>query len=171
MTEPFERAAFHETGHAAACIALGLKISSITIERTVTVDRTGWEAFAGLTHVHLGDPVTSAIVCLAGPAASARLSPGDSQTGMDGDYRCADTAIDAATGECSSFPSISAYACRRAKIALRARAAAEQIAEHHWPEIEAIANALLVRRTITGNAAVELFELSLCARQGRRWAL
>jgi hypothetical protein len=170
MTEQFARAAFHESGHAAACIVLGLRVSSVTIERTVTTDRNGWEAFAGVTQVDLGDPLCTAIVCLAGPAASRRLSAGDTQTGMEGDYRRADKAIDAATGECNSFPNLSVYGCRRANIALQVRASAEQIAEHHWPEIVAIANALLECKTIGGDAAVQLFERSLHSRGGRVWA-
>jgi hypothetical protein len=164
-----ERTAFHESGHAAACIVLGLRVSSVTVERTVTTDRNGWEAFAGLTQVGLGDPLCTAIVCLAGPAASKRLSAGDNRAGMEGDFRRADEAIDAATGECNSFPSLSVYACRRANIALQVRAAAEQIAAHHWPEIVALANALLERKTIGGDAAVQLFERSLRTRRGRVW--
>jgi hypothetical protein len=168
MTEQFKRAAYHESGHVVASIALGQKVFSITIERTVTVHRDGWEAFAGLTRADLGGPMSTAIVYLAGPAASMRLSPGDNQTGMEGDFRHADKAIDAATGECSSFPNVSVYACRRANISLQARAAAERIAEHYWPEIAAIADALLERKTIGGDAAVQLFERSLHTRRGRQ---
>jgi hypothetical protein len=154
----------------AACIALGLKVTSITIERTVTIDRDGWELFAGLTQAHLGDPLCDAIVCLAGPATSARLSPGDNRVGMESDYLRADKAIDAATGDCSSYPNVSAFARRHANITLHVRATAEQIAEHHWPEIVAIANALLERKTIAGDVAIQLFERSLHTRGGRTWA-
>jgi hypothetical protein len=165
-----ERTAFHEAGHAAACIALKLRLSSVTIERTTIDDRSGWEVFAGVTQVDLVDPLRSAIVFLAGPAASRRLFAGDNRTGMEGDFRRADEAIDAATGECSSFPSLSIYACRRADVAHQVRAAATQIAEHHWPEIVAIANALVERKTIGGDAAVQLFDRSLHTRGGRVWA-
>jgi ATP-dependent Zn protease len=156
-----EATAFHEAGHAVAALSVGLKVVSITIERTVR-GGSNWQIFAGLTQVHLdeADAQRTALVYLAGPAASKRYRD-EYQPGMDEDFLAADRAIDAAAGECRS---ISAYAHRRARIALHVRAAALHIAEGYWPEVSAIANALLELKTIEGDAVVRIFERSLRAR-------
>ena len=154
-----ERTAFHEAGHAAAFAALGIALERVTIERSA--------GFAGRTVPALseaGDPLHHAIAALAGPEATRRWDPARFDWRDEKDFLAADEAIGRATSEWRSFPSIGAYASRRATITLRVREAAEQLVERHWAEIESIANALLVFGTLHGEALARIFERSLRAR-------
>ena len=160
MTQQLERTAFHESGHAVAFAALGIRVERVTIERSA--------GFAGRTvpalGIESGDPLHHAIAALAGPEATRQWNPTRLDWRDEQDFLAAEAAIDRAAGEWRSFPSIGAYASRRAMIALDVRAAAEQLVERHWTEIQTIANALLVWQTLEGEALARIFARSLAAR-------
>jgi len=160
-----ERTAFHEAGHATAAVALGLSVPRVTVERSTVIQRGTWERYAGLTELSSSeDAVSFAIVCFAGPAASARYCPGDT-TDMESDFRAAEEAIDAAVRrELPSRPTLSTYARRRAVIAMYVKSHAERLVADHWIEIRAMANALLACRTLAGDAVLRIFERSLRER-------
>jgi len=157
--------AIHESAHAIASCLFNLKLVSVSIQRSIIAQRDGtWARFAGLTELSSSeDAVSFAIVCLAGPAASKRFGDED-ESGMKGDFRGADDGIDRATGELRSFPSIGAYARRRAALTLHVRAEAERIVEERWREIDTIALQLLQRQSLDGAEVKRLFNSSLRSR-------
>jgi hypothetical protein len=158
-----ERVAHHESGHTVAALVLGLRVESVTIERGGT--------FIGQAVVHLGTPISTAVVYLAGPAASMRLNPDDLPNRMEVDYETADKAIDTYVGDSRGFPSLSAYAVRRAHITGKVRGAVAQLIEHHWPEIGALARALQEQKTIGGEAAADIYARSLRSRGVTPWSV
>jgi hypothetical protein len=164
-----QRAAYHESGHAAAAVVLGLSVSSVTIERSTVIKRAGeWERYAGRTEMSLGDAVSHAVAALCGPAATRRWDPARLDWRDENDFLRAEQCIDLAVGD---LRDISAFARRRAMFVLHVRSQAEKLAEDHWPEIRSIAAELLAARTLRGEAVERLFQDSLRARGGRIAAL
>ena len=80
----------------------------------------------------------------------------------DGDFLRAEQCIDLATGECEN---LSAFAIRRATICQRVNSRVEELLTRHWPEVAAIAGALLDRTTLRGDEVARIFERSLRERE------
>lgn len=141
-----EAIAYHETGHAVAMIALGVKVLDVTIDRPDG-------QLGGCTRHVPGLPPNNGqgiVISLAGPVAQLRRCPG---SWLPDEY--SPLSDDAKANK------VIAYI---AKVdggdAKKMRAAAEQKAARlvadHWPEIERVAETLLKRGTLTGDQIMEL---------------
>jgi hypothetical protein len=173
-----EAVAIHEGGHAAAAVALGLEVLSASIGRaTAWATRDGWESWADVEYISGPDTdVHAAIVSLAGPEASKRWCPDrwqpGTQTGSGSDFLDAARALDRDADRYQHL-GIAQYAVRRATIVLDVRAKAEQLVAYYWPEVQAIARALLEARTLHGDTVRRVFNDSFRARRGepRHWRI
>lgn len=159
MTMELERTAYHEAGHAVAYRVLGLGVKWVTIERDLLSKTAG--RVMPLIGFETGEVAENhAVACLAGAIAVREWDPErlDWRYGAEDDFRRADEQIDAAVG--GDTKDISSYALRRASISMRVREQAERLVNDHWSEIQALASALLVERTIQGDQLARIIRRS-----------
>jgi hypothetical protein len=151
-----ESTAFHEAGHAAAAFHLGVAVKEVSIVPDIGAERLGHCAGYGYPDWFSPDALIDdrsralaereIIVMFAGPAAEARARGRRDHVGAGGDdYRY---AIDLASRFCGSIEETTAYV---AWLALRAQNLIHD--PFVWFGVEALAAALLARRTLTGRKA------------------
>lgn len=101
-----------------------------------------------------------AIADLAGAEATRRAAPKrkDWKAGAESDYREAAFRLNDITEDGQSIDLLFKYAHRRCAL----------LVEHYWPEIQAVARALLKSRTLTAERAVTIIRKSLQARSATR---
>jgi len=98
-----------------------------------------------------------AIMCFAGAEAVRQLTRAcDPDAGADDDRRNAASDLETLTTDVETFDLLVALAKRRCVL----------LVEYYRPEIEAIARALLAKRTLNGRAVHKIFEASLTRRRG-----
>lgn len=160
--------AHHEAGHAVLqfCLNLGC------VQVTIVPDHE--KGFAGVAN-HGGEWPTDedaeqlrtfaeeafflrhAIADYAGAEACRRAGYTDWRLGADDDYRNAMDMVNRITHDAESIRHLDAIARRRAVV----------LVEYYWPEIEAVATALLESKTLTGEDVSRIVRESLLARRGR----
>jgi Peptidase family M41 len=149
-----EAIAYHEAGHAVACVVHHVRVRKATIVPDAEV----------LGHVSHANPYGGVrldvenssrrarfrverdiLISLAGDAAERKFC-NRRRFGAGSDY---DRAVDAASYLCSSAEATEAYVNWLA-------VTASDWAEGHWPAIEKVAKALLQHKTLTGARVREL---------------
>lgn len=163
-----ESTAVHEAGHAVLHIALGLGLKHVTIvpnyeEETAGASTHGGE-FGGeededTLRLFAEDAfwLRHAMACYAGAEAVRQLRPNhpEPEAGAADDFHNAAIAINKITMDEASIDLYFKLAERRCTV----------LVEHYAPEIEALAAELVVRETLTGEEAREVFRKSLSARR------
>ncbi len=145
--ENLTRTAYHEAGHAVLQHALALGCKGVTIELeglSTDFSETDDDVAALRSMAEDAFSIRHAETCYAGALATRRWNPlrDDWQDGAVSDYRTARAWINNATlGDEQSSIHLEAYTQRRAEI----------LVEHHWPEIDALAQWLLESGTLTGD--------------------
>lgn len=147
-----ERVAYHEAGHAVASVLLGVGLRSVTIVPDAgrgtlglcqgTPPGRGFRpdaAVDGRTMRRLQDQV---MVLLAGGIAEYEFTRRHNHRGCDHDYRVAADLAGYACGGGKELEFFLGWLGERVRGLLRNRA--------HWPAVEALAAALMERRTIGG---------------------
>jgi hypothetical protein len=160
------RTAYHEAGHAVLAHSLGIGLQRVSLladedssghildggeysEDTENLRIYAEEAF----WLHM------AIVRYAGAEAVRRLAPRSRwQDGAGDDYKWAAIALEKITMDGPSLRALHPYARRRARL----------LVENYWPEIGAVAHALMKRKELDQDRVRELFSASLLKRRGRR---
>jgi ATP-dependent Zn protease len=150
-----ERTAHHEAGHCVAFHALNLGVQEVTVVRNLERRTAGMAV--PIVPFGTGEiALRHAAACLAGPLAVKRWRPelADWERGADDDFKNARDQIDASIGE---LENLSTHALRHAASFLRVRSQAEEIIVEYWPEVQAIARALLKEATLSGDQVVRIF--------------
>jgi hypothetical protein len=155
--------AYHEAGHAVACLVQGVGLNwvKIGVERLQNGDSIGgvYEMMSLARTDCIGKGMDFAmrqmIVRLAGPVAESRVHPHDMGPNShcvdyQGAYEVATLAIGSLVrlGDNTMQPQIDRSVLEDA--ISRAEVATEVFVTEHWPKIEAVAQALLVKRYLTG---------------------
>lgn len=166
--ERWQRAvAYHEAGHVIAAYVLRIASKRVTIvpegeaggaavhetpakdpryvDAPVTVeDWTWYRRRSGTESARLALRVKRAkahlVICYAGPAAQRRLTGRWDHVSAASDYRNADDLACALDESWQDVPRLTKEARRRA----------EEIIDENWSAVQAVAEALLRRRTISG---------------------
>jgi ATP-dependent Zn protease len=178
--DPLRGTAIHEAGHAVLQTALGIGCQGLTIvpdHDSAGHARHGGE---GKQAQHPGDvdddvanlrlfaedafQLRHAIAAYAGAEAERRVGPEHLQAieaGAQSDYQDAATRITEITLDPESIDLLDKYAQRRCTF----------LVEHYWPEIQAVANALLEAGTLTGEQVQEVLVESVHKRDAAllRW--
>jgi ATP-dependent Zn protease len=161
--DPRRVTAIHEAGHAVLAVILDLGAGSVTIESD--------GVSAGIAHDDGDHPrdedaealymcapeafaMRHATTFYAGAHAVRRAGFSDWMSGADQDYRSARHLAYDLTACPSSRDAIAKLCERRAEI----------LVDHYWPEIEAVAAALLERSTIDGDELRRIVRESVRAR-------
>jgi ATP-dependent Zn protease len=159
--------AYHEAGHAVLHVYLALGCEQVTIIPNYENGEAGFAKHQGefpkdedaeSLRLYAEDAfwLRHAIAMYAGAEASRRAGKEDWRAGADNDYYNAEDAINQITDDEESIRCLYNLAMRRAVV----------LVEHYWPEIEALATALLKSRTLTGNEVRCIVNDSLMARHG-----
>ena len=152
--------AYHEAGHAVACIVLGHPIKKLTIVETG--ESLGSCLSPSPIFLNYGDTkrdrrraARECIVTIyAGPEAQRLLKTAAALCGCDGDEESA--------FEVSRDFGVLPRGCsfvgddRHWALLERIRLEARQLVRSHWPTIEALAAALLVEGTLAGERIAEI---------------
>jgi hypothetical protein len=125
--------AFHEAGHAIVALALGSKVRVVEI--------------APRPHAHCAHrtPTNKAITALAGDLAEQRACP-NSPWDADVDFQVA----------CGVAEHLAPAAPLDALEAFRDRS--QTLLDRHWREVEAVAGALLVYKSLTGDQVAGIID-------------
>jgi hypothetical protein len=145
--------AIHEAGHAVAAIMLSIRFDEVTIEPLESGEGGSVRGFAQYTPNYVSDPETKdepeslafwqnlMVVCLAGPAANRRC-------------QCANWR-GYAVGDLQEVLRLINDIHRHSEKKVREtyykflEALASELVEKFWPRVEALATALVERRTLT----------------------
>jgi hypothetical protein len=171
MTE--EKTAYHEAGHAVLHIFLTLGLKRVTIVPNHAEGEAGatWhggkypnpdtDEDADMLAIVAPEAfwLRHATAAYAGAEACRRAGVEDWRAGADDDYRVAVDAINRITDDEASIDCLYELAQRRVVL----------LVEHYWPEIEAIARALLERKNLSGEEARRIAVDSLNERRGALW--
>ena len=140
--------AYHESGHAVACVILGVRVKKATIipvDANILGRVTHASIYGGARpDIEFSDPVRlrverDILIAFAGDAAERRFHKRRRFGGWS-DY---DRATNAASNVCSSPNATEAF-LRWLEIA------AADLVDLNWPAIDAVAKALVERKTLTG---------------------
>ncbi len=155
--------AIHEAGHSVLYDRLGLGCRSATINRNEAEGEEGHTEHGGEEQ---NDGIAEeafllrhAIGCYAGEEAMRRAGVRNPRVGAESDDYDAVSAVNRITDDAKSIDLLYPLARRRCAI----------LVKHYWPEIKAVAAALLSKRTLTGEEIHEMVTAS--ARKRRAGAL
>lgn len=160
--------AHHEAGHAVLqfCLKLGVEQATIVPDYEEGTGGASWHGGEFPTDVDAEQLrmfaeeaffLRHAIANYAGAEACRRAGYTDWRLGADSDYRNAMDMVNRITHDAESIRHLDAIARRRAVV----------LVEYYWPEIEAVATALLESKTLTGEDVSRIVPASLLARRGR----
>lgn len=160
--------AHHEAGHAVLQFCLNLGVKQVTIVPDYEDGSAGasWhegefptDEDAEQLRMYAEEAffLRHAIADYAGGEAGRRAGDADWRVGAESDYREAREMVERITHDAESIRHLDALAQRRAVV----------LVEHYWPEIEAVATALLESKTLTGEDVGRIARESLLARRGR----
>jgi ATP-dependent Zn protease len=165
--EEEEATAHHEAGHAVLAVYLNLGFEHVTIEANEGEDASGitmqldeWHENTQEMRLHAEEAFWQrrATMLYAGVEAHRRFAPSaDCEAGAGSDYRSAADAIERITADAKSQDALHSYTRRRAQL----------LVEHYWPEIKALAGALLKDRSLNSEQIREILRASLMARKAR----
>jgi hypothetical protein len=172
------RTAIHEAGHAVLQTALGIGCKSVSIEPDHDEGTAGHVVHGGAwgkqaeTPGEHDDDVASlrifaedafllrhAIADYAGAEAVRRAAPRrkDWKRGAESDYREAAFRLNEITEDAKSIDLLFKYAQRRCTL----------LVKHYWPEIQAVADALLKSRTLPAEQVLDIIRQSVDKRSAR----
>lgn len=153
--------AYHEAGHAVIAMQLGRGFSRVSIQPDAdSLGRTLYSAFNRSFNPDINSStktrlrIEQCIMCaLAGPEAEAQFKGSSRGLGAHGDYK---HAVDMASYECGSNEEITAYRkWLRAKTANKVKIS--------WGQIEAVAEALVERTSLTRKEAEQVVRSALAS--------
>ena len=159
-------AAYHEAGHAIACLASGVEIIECWITDT-TPTPTGKVEHPNPVHLIVGERgvteetytaeveaayLKTIVIALAGEAAQRRYEPssldGDLASGLDGDRAEVQRLLTCIKGSDDAKEVMHAE-CKRQAAAL---------IEERWSEVQTLAKALIDRRHLTGTEIASIID-------------
>jgi len=141
-----EDAAYHEAGHAVLALLMGVPVRRVTVVARPEADDLGHVEFEPQASASVGHLLGA----LGGPATSARI--GASPVGSRRDREIAKALADAL-----ARPGAADELLRTAQDGVR-----EELRDPEtWAQIEAVANALLAKRTLSGHQVREIMAEAL----------
>ena len=165
MQPDIQRTAYHEAGHAVLAYFLGVGLKRVSIVR----DEDSRD------HLHGGEYgddteytehmrafaeeafwLRMAIMRYAGTEAERRLARRWRNTGAENDYKWAAIALEKITMDWPSRRALYFYARRRTRL----------LVENYWPEIEAVARALIERKQLGVEEVRRMLRGSVLGRHG-----
>jgi hypothetical protein len=158
-----ERAAYHEAGHAVLAHFLGVALRQVSI--VTDQDSPGHVPERGeysedteylRTFAEEAFWLRMAIARYAGVEAERRLTPRSRNASAEEDYKRAAVALEKITMDWPSRRALYFYARWRARL----------LVENYWPEIEAVARALMDRRQLDAEELGKMIRRSVLARRG-----
>jgi ATP-dependent Zn protease len=173
--DPLRLTAIHEAGHAVLQTVLGIGCGGVTIVPDNAKGTEGHaqdrDQYGKQTEDGAIDVVASlrvwaedafllrhAIAHYAGGEAERRAAPSewnDRRAGAKSDRREAQDRINEITDDAKSISLLFKYAKRRCAV----------LVEHYWPEIQAVAAALLESQTLLGEQVERIVEQSVTKRR------
>ena len=155
------RSAIHEAGHAIAAVLLDLGSRDVSIGKRslpggmLIGGDSRWAGVASGDLAGKGDmaipPMTP---YLSGPAAESRISPRPPDPDVSDDFHRAPEMAEYAAGEVTDLGQghsrVATTTPAKMAICTKGRGASGTLVDEHWPTIEALADLLQARRTMTG---------------------
>jgi len=153
--------AIHEAGHAIAAVLLDLGLRDVSIGKRRLPNGMligGDFRWAGVALEDLAGKGDMAIppmtLYLAGPVAEFRINPSPLDPNVSDDFHRALEMAEHAAGEVTDLGQghfqIATTTSAKMAIYAKGRGAAGALVDEHWPTIEALADLLQARRTMTG---------------------
>ena len=150
------RAAYHEAGHCLISLRLGVSVVSVGIEKKTSLNGYPYIQKKGWIHHRRG--VTASLencilILLAGPTAEGMCPAG---TGRDGDFYL--SSREDMTQVYATVDEVGFTGASRGRYMRQCRSRVETGLRSHWKQVEALANALLIRKRLTGKQAWRIIE-------------
>ena len=150
------RTAYHEAGHCLISLLLNVPVVSVGIEKKASwngypyIQKKGW--------IHHGRGVTASLencilILLAGPTAEGMCPCG---VRRDGNFYLA--SREDITQVYATVDEVGFTGAARGRYMRQCRRRVERGLKYHWPEVTALAKALLVRKRLTGKQALKIIE-------------
>lgn len=148
------RTAYHEAGHCLISLHLGVPVTSIGIEKKASwngypyVQKKGW--------IRHGRGVTASLencilILVAGPMAEQMCPCG---SGRDSYQK----SLEDMTQVYVTVDEVGFSGAARGRYMRQCRSRVEKGLRYHWKKVEALANALLERKRLTGKQAWKIIE-------------
>ena len=150
------RTAYHEAGHCLISLLLNVPVVSVGIEKKAS--RNGYPYIQKKGWIHHGRGVTASLencilILLAGPTAEGMCPCG---IGRAGDFYL--SSREDMTQVYATVDEVGFTGAARGRYMRQCRSRVETGLRYHWKQVEALANALLIRRRLTGKQAWRIIE-------------
>jgi hypothetical protein len=148
------RTAYHEAGHCLISLHLSVPVTSIGIERKASwngypyIQKKGWIRHGRGVTASLEDCI---LILLAGPMAEKMCPCG---IGRSGDFYL--TSLEDMTQVYETVDEVGFTGGARGRYMRQCRSRVETGLRYHWKQVEALANALLIRKRLTGKQAEKI---------------